>query len=148
MVLEYRQPPHGTGRELFRELAPKFVGLSLSEAAKIVGCTPGSLRARLSTEHFEVKIRKDIICSLNLPVENVDVPVNRLKKENNRNSSSKILPEKNITPVVELEPEVSKPLSKNNDFPYKAPTVIRLCDDEYNQLIENFRKNNHIHRRS
>lgn len=105
----------GLKKEEFQKIAPSLIGLNIEDAAKIVNCTPGSLRARLSVEGYKTKIRKGEILDLKSPEENNKKP----------KFSWEITPKP--TPIISPKP----------------PIIIRLSNPDYDNLVRNFRTRNH-----
>jgi hypothetical protein len=109
---------HGVENKHLREIALTFAGKTLEEVARDNGMTPGSLRARFSTDGYDVKIRRGVIEEIALPYRDINPPEKKVVK-----------------PTV----PVFKPKAKPKEIPYKKPTRIVLSGSEFEEVREGFR---------
>lgn len=135
---------HGIENERLREIAPTFVGRTLDDVAKDNGLTPGSLRARFSTDKFKVKIKKGVIESVEIPPPRLIIEKqNTARKSKYKNSEIKFETDNIEKPII-----AKTDTAKLVPISYRKPTRIALPDHEYEEMIIAFRQRNHRRCRS
>lgn len=109
--------------EKFKELTPEFIGKSLEDAAKLAGCTSGSLRARFSREGYEVRIRRSKETG-EFVIEELDFCGIKIRKKNE----------------IGLETNSETKTDRPAPLFYKAPTRIVVSDAQYLELVREVRR--------